>query len=238
MFLLSLVMTVCVLGDQCLRRKCPVGYVDVTTDGSAEALKKRPKASKDSKRKGPRVAEDLMYRRLQESEEPKPKPIRVQLKEAGCFHTEDQPVDENGFIRGFYDAGVDFDEETRTYDFTETSCKVCQQRSKAGCGKKGAKRARGGKRGFSRAESELEAEDDMSFAAGSALEPEDVEGYADGVVFAVSPLFVYSFAAFTLFVWTAFVYCCYVQECKGKKVKKVSVYDVDSENEVLNANAA
>merc|ERR1712154_629309 len=88
------------------------------------------------------------------------------------------------------------------------------------------------------AESELEAEDDPEFAAESALEAEDVEGYADGVVFAVSPLFVYSFAAFTLFVWTAFVYCCYVQECKGKKVKKVSVYDVDSENEVLNANAA
>merc|ERR1711933_243599 len=88
------------------------------------------------------------------------------------------------------------------------------------------------------ANSELEAEDDMVFGAESALEVEDVEGYADGVVFAVSPLFVYSFAAFTLFVWTAFIYCCYVKECKEKKVKKVSVYDVDSENEVLNANAA
>lgn len=70
--------------------------------------------------------------------------------------------------------------------------------------------------------------------------PSDVvdDGAKDGVMFAVSPALMYAFVAFTVLVWVAFIYCVYAQECKGKgaKAKSVSVYDVDSENEVLSVN--
>jgi len=57
---------------------------------------------------------------------------------------------------------------------------------------------------------------------------------SEELMVAVSPLFAYSFVAFTVLVWVAFCYCVYAQECRGKRGKKVSVYDVDSENENLN----
>jgi len=75
--------------------------------------------------------------------------------------------------------------------------------------------------------------DDDGFDGIDDISPKFGAG-SEELMVAVSPLFAYSFVAFTVLVWVAFCYCVYAQECRGKRSKKVSVYDVDSENENLN----
>merc|ERR1712154_354831 len=84
--------------DPCFTGVCEAGFVDVT-GGYAVALG-----------------------------EERPNPIRKALKYEGeCQHPRGRDVDDDGFIRGYYD-GRDYDEETGENTFDERSCKVCRRR--------------------------------------------------------------------------------------------------------------